>query len=316
MVSRFLSWLLTDTGKTFVGGATIAASCLSYVGYILPHTFLMYKYQEIVQLYRNGFEYPVPPDLLARAKQVVDELNVHPERKEDIRFFNVYGFDLFLAGSTMLQVGAIIGLPANFMYKTTKDVERMKIQVGFKPVPWDAEHGQALMESLVLGENAQRAGIARQIYLADNNGRLYKSTIPSIMIILVYMANRAININFGLYIRPRSLRMGVYTLMAGLGTGMWLVINDAISVAYDRWVDDRVAQLGEPYITGSIDLYQKLLSRNRALRTCLGDEGPKQYSFYGNEESVFRTKTLPLTQRLDYFKEKLQELRKCEELIS
>lgn len=49
--------------------------------------------------------------------------------RQAIRFFTVYGMDLFYAGSTKTRQGAIIGIPRNYSYNSKDDIERQDIVV-------------------------------------------------------------------------------------------------------------------------------------------------------------------------------------------
>lgn len=55
MAQKLATWLVTKSGQKFTYGVA-CVTCMGIFGaYSLPHTFLLYKYKEIVQLYRYEF---------------------------------------------------------------------------------------------------------------------------------------------------------------------------------------------------------------------------------------------------------------------
>lgn len=51
---------------------------------------------------------------------------IHSDR---IKPFTVFGFDVFNAGTLYSKFGAIVGIPINFSYSSTEDIEKSDIMV-------------------------------------------------------------------------------------------------------------------------------------------------------------------------------------------
>lgn len=72
---------------------------------------------------------PLTPDVFERAKSALADIKLPEKEKQSVKFFTVYGMDLFYAGSTALKGGVIIGIPRHYSYKSKDDVERRDIIV-------------------------------------------------------------------------------------------------------------------------------------------------------------------------------------------
>jgi hypothetical protein len=79
--------------------------------------------------YRNGFPVRLPQDVLNLAKIVESDLKLEENTTKKIEYFTVFGFDVFNAGSTTYRTGALVGLPLNFSYKSSDDIDKKNIMV-------------------------------------------------------------------------------------------------------------------------------------------------------------------------------------------
>ena len=64
-----------------------------------------------------------------RAESVLQQAPILKRDVIRIDFFCGYGFDPFCIGSAKLMQGALIGLPVNFAYTSTADVDTFNIKV-------------------------------------------------------------------------------------------------------------------------------------------------------------------------------------------
>jgi hypothetical protein len=80
-------------------------------------------------MYRGGEGVAVPGKILARAQSVIDTMKIAEDDKSRIKFFTVYGFDPFFAGSTNLNNGTYVGIPVSFGYDKVSDVDKQQIIV-------------------------------------------------------------------------------------------------------------------------------------------------------------------------------------------
>jgi len=95
---------------------------------------------------------------------------------------------------------------------------------------------------------------------------------------------------------------------------MWVFGQDYPTIMYEKEADMAVIKLGENYLKGGLEYYNKIIQRNIALHTLMGEEGKKLFTAGGNEQVFIRTKHLPLAMRRDYFKMKVDELNKTKEI--
>jgi hypothetical protein len=70
-------------------------------------------------------------------------------------------------GSVQLRTGAIVGLPASFLYTSTEELAAVKMlidpRVSKRIVDWTSNPGKLLLESLVLSDKAKAFVIAREL---------------------------------------------------------------------------------------------------------------------------------------------------------
>jgi hypothetical protein len=71
----------------------------------------------------------VSTNVKKRIEEVLNEMKVSEKERKYIKPFTVFGFDIFHAGCTSTRTGAIIGIPSNFSYERTSDVDKHHILV-------------------------------------------------------------------------------------------------------------------------------------------------------------------------------------------
>jgi len=72
---------------------------------------------------------PLTANVFERAKRAIADVEASEKSRELVKFFTVYGMDVFHAGSTKTVGGSLIGIPRHFYYKTVDDVEKRDIVV-------------------------------------------------------------------------------------------------------------------------------------------------------------------------------------------
>jgi hypothetical protein len=80
-------------------------------------------------IHRLGIGVPLPAQVKKRVEDVMGDMQISDNRRRLIKPFTVFGFDMFHAGCTQTTTGAIIGIPSNFGYKSTSDVDRAHVLV-------------------------------------------------------------------------------------------------------------------------------------------------------------------------------------------
>ncbi|KAJ9598453.1 hypothetical protein L9F63_010849 [Diploptera punctata] len=313
---NILQWFATKQGRQFTFTGISALAIGSSVTYFLSHTFLLSKYKEIVQMYGLGVEVPVSNKVRKLFEEVMNEMQVPELEKKYIKPFTVFGFDMFHAGCTATRTGAIIGIPSNFSYKTTGDIDKHNIVVNSDQVSWGSDAGKKLLDAMILSEAAQKFAIGREIAHVQSSYIYLHAVFPVSIIGSTYVLTANLNHRMGFLNRPFPLRFILYTLTGLFGFGMWIFLQDFTTISYETESDNAMISLGEEYIKGGIEFYSKLLQRNIALRNLMGQKGEKLYTVTGNDQYMLRQKHLPLTMRKEYFELQLEELKKTKQVSS
>lgn len=252
---------------------------------------------------------PLSEIVTKRWNQVLEDLSLPLYEKKYLEPFTVFGFNLFRAGSVNSRWGAIIGIPINFTYRSTKTVDPSPIQVNNEPVNWNRQDAKDLLDALVLSEDAQRYGMAREILMAKNDGPLVRSSLAAFMVSSVYLIGRGMNDKLNLLPQPRSVRIFFYSIATAFSYAVWAVQKDIINVYWEKEADSAIAQLGDRYKRGAVEFYEKEIKKNLALRTLLGADGEGAYTPAGNEKFLFRQPTIPLDQRKQFFVDLLNPVK-------
>lgn len=124
--------------------------------------------------------------------------------------------------------------------------------------------------------------------------------------ILAYSLGNSINNKFNLYIKPRGVRFFIYGCISLFVIGFYLMCKDVTQIYYEERIDTKLKQKNKIFAEGGKEYYSKILDRNQALRKMLGKEGERLYSVLGNENTLFRTKHIPIVQRKSFFEEPLK----------
>lgn len=158
----------------------------------------------------------------------------------------------------------------------------------------------------------------------QNNSVYLKSFFASGWIFAYYVITSTLNSKLRLFYRPLSLRVVLYSIAGIFCYGNYAFFNDytqvnfynfpsfqvyiqlSFQVNYDNSTDEKLAALGKGFVEAGIRFYDKLLKKNIACRQLTGDNS--QYTSFGNEEFLIRTKRAPLTSRKVFFEQKLKEL--------
>lgn len=189
--------------------------------------------------------------------------------------------------------------------------------MGSSSINWESEAGRQLEESLILGENAKKFAIARELFYVKTHHVTVEAGIASGSLMFSFVSCVAASDMF-LQQAPRLLKSIVYFPIWVLGYIIYTSGKDNYFCYRDRRADEKAAMLGQEYAEGAVEFYSKLLQRNVALRTLFGENGPKYYTVYGNQVQKWHDPHMPLTSRKDAMVAYLQKnyLDKNEEEIT
>ncbi|XP_017467468.1 PREDICTED: transmembrane protein 177 [Rhagoletis zephyria] len=305
-----MGFFQTTAGRNIAFFATGATTLGLFVVNYLPHTMCLKYYKDFVQCYQNGIPRPVPDKVKARLDKALDILQLQEYQRKIIKPFTVFGFDLFLAGSTKYRFGAALGIPVNYSYSEKEEVNRHDIRFRDQTIQWNTEAGNLLLDAIVLSEDEQLFGLCKSILQLQTHRVLLNSVFPSVSFLTVYTIGHYLNARMNLFARPFSLRLVMYSILGLFGFGTWSFMKDFNQVSYDTEIDKQLCSLGPKFVEAGASYYDKLLKKNMALRELIGDD---TYTAKGNENYFIRQKSLPLTIHKSYFEEKLRELRQSSE---
>lgn len=229
----FFKFFESPKGRRFTLYATLTAAVSAFSVNYFPHTFLVTKHREIVSLYKEGAERQMTEPVKKRVEKAIEILKINEFERKYIKPFVVTGFDLYHFGSTKFRFGALIGVPINYTYTATDDIDKTDIIIRGKPVDWSSHGGMLFQESLVLSPEEQIFGIVREILQLSDNSVYFNSFIPTGSIFAYYAATSTLNSKLRLFYRPLSLRVAIYGLVGLFTFGVYSLIVDFSQVNID-----------------------------------------------------------------------------------
>lgn len=242
--------------------------------------------------------------------QVLDTVMWDTTSEANVNLFTAYGQDIVHLGSTFSRWGGFVGIPVNFQYQSTEDVEREKITLNNQTIDWSSPAGRQLVDAMVLSERARQYAIARELFYLRTYHAHIQGLLVGVSFFMAYWMGAAANALYGLRRRlPTGSRVVVYSFFGGIGATFYCFASDSYTSYRDRKVDRKAAELGLEYAQGGVEFYNKLLQRNMALRVLMGPDGGKRYTAYGNDIHFWRSPNMPLTSRRDAVAEMARSLR-------
>lgn len=163
------------------------------------------------------------------------------------------------------------------------------------------------MDSLFLSETAKKYSIAREIILTDNQQILIQSLTPTLTLMAMYILGTPIMTSIPANpVRARALAL---FLLCNVGVFVWYSIHTAIENFYQIQADKKLCDIGEEYIRGGIEYYEKLIQRNLALRNIIPN-GKNIYSEHGNKQELISLfSEVSLTYRKEYLEQRLKSFK-------
>lgn len=215
--------------------------------------------------------------------------------------FASFGFHPVGAGVPWLPAGAQIGIPANF--NSTADdlsgITNRSIFINGKTVDWSSDTGSELKEALTFSLEAQKFAIARELARLQSGGPVLNAAVAPFCLGGVWVYSVVLKQVFGLHAGPALLRGAVNVLALGLGAVSYFLTSDAVSQWIDYSSDRRAAGVSRNYAKGGVEFYDKILSRNKTLRSLMGQKGEEMYAPSGNlfPANLLQLKHTPYTSR-------------------
>lgn len=267
---------------------------------LLPQTLLLQRYRKILAHTQNDEEKPIDSHTQSLIERVLQRFALKAEEEVDLQFFTCFASDPLHAGSLKIRFGAIIGLPGTFAYKDVADINKEELLLDQMAVDWNSANGETLLKSLVLSDKAKAFAIAREINFATFHQIHVETFMRSVFGVLAYSCGHILNKYFALDRRLKFwARFSLYSLIASAWFVLYVAVKDSYYCWQDNSADRKAAALSKAYAEGGVEYYNKVLSRNKALRALMVTTGPKRYTAYGNVVSTWRRDHVELTARRD-----------------
>ena len=167
--------------------------------------------------------------------------------------------------------------------------------------------------SLLLSDSAQKYAIAREVCKANTQNVAVQAFLNMASCYAYYYLTYSFNRKANMFSRPLQLRVTLYTLLGGIVFTTWMFLKDFTTYRWEEDADEKAAGISEEYAQGALEFYSKILQRNLAMRSLLGDEGPKLYTSLGNDRETFRTKHVPFVTLRDRAARRCESFKKSEE---
>lgn len=156
----------------------------------------------------SGLEVKLPEKVIRRFNTALDILKLSDHERSNVRPFTVFGQDLFHAGTIKSKFGGLVGIPTNFFYDNIGQIERSDIKLQTESIKWGSPDGERLEKALVLTEDEQIFGIAREILMTNTFQPALNTAYPTITTFFVYSLGKYFNTKLALMQRPFSVSWG------------------------------------------------------------------------------------------------------------
>ncbi|KAM8857294.1 transmembrane protein 177 [Synchiropus picturatus] len=280
----------------------LIASCGGvFAAKMFYHVFPDSSYRQLYQAWHKGEPVTLSDKLQAVFQQVLKDFGT--SSSGNFSAFASFGFHPVGAGVPWLPAGAQIGIPANFnsTVDDSSGITNRHIFINGKTVEWDSDLGAALKESLMFSSEAQKFAIAREVARLQSGGPVLNAAVAPACLGGVWVYSVVLKHVFSLHSGPLLYRGVVNVVALGLGAVSYLLTSDAVSQWIDSVSDRRAASLSRDYAKGGVEFYDKILSRNRTLRSLMGQKGETMYAPSGNlfPAHLLQMKHTPYTSRRD-----------------
>ncbi|XP_076603593.1 transmembrane protein 177 [Chaetodon auriga] len=299
MASSFLKYsVLLQKYRT----PLVFASCGGvFAANLFYHVFPDVSYRPLYQAWYKGQPVTLSEKLEDVFQQVLKDYGFSSPK--NFSAFASFGFHPVGAGVPWLPAGAQIGIPANF--NSTPDdlsgITNRTIFINGKMVDWNSDAGSALKEALVFSLEAQKFAIAREVARLQSGGPVLSAAVAPLSLGGVWVYSVVLKQVMGLHAGPALFR-GIANLVAlGLGAVSYFLTSDAVGQWTDLRSDQRAAGVSRDYAKGGVEFYDKILSRNKTLRSLMGQKGEDMYAPSGNlfPAHLLQLKHTPYTLRRD-----------------
>ncbi|KAM9347877.1 transmembrane protein 177 [Symphorus nematophorus] len=307
MASRFLKYsVLLQKYRT----PLLIASCGGvFAANLFYHVFPDMSFRPLYQAWYKGEPVVLSEKLEDVFQQVLKDYGVSSTK--NFSAFASFGFHPVAAGVPWLPAGAQIGIPENF--NSTADdssgITNRNIFINGKTVDWSSDTGSALKDALVFSLEAQKFAIAREVARLQSGGPALNAAVAPLCLGGVWVYSVVLKQVMGLHTGPVLLRGVANVVALGLGAVSYFLTSDAVTQWIDFNSDRRAAGMSRDYAKGGVEFYDKILCRNKTLRSLMGQKGENMYAPSGNlfPGHLLQLKRTPYTSRREGIVSMLKE---------
>lgn len=255
--------------------------------YLSLHTRFVKKTVEHLQMYRMRVPIPLSSDMKILLEQTIEDLSIPVS--SNVSLYNFIGPDFYSLGHLKLASGGYIGVPFNFHFKSTRNINPNDLRLLFRYKTKRSMSNpvmQNLINSLVVSDRAKKYCFAHQLYQLNSfylpAKGLNVMAFTSASLLAIPRLNRHLDMKGPL---NKSLTaIVVMSFAITLGT----LVDHMLDQVWDYRSLKRTLQAAsqtehsQEYTLGAIEYYSKLVQRNKALYDLLNDYGPKFFTEDGN----------------------------------
>ncbi|XP_071802887.1 transmembrane protein 177-like [Asterias amurensis] len=264
-----------------------------------PHVFPAKVYRPFVVAYKGGLEMPLSTSQTSEFYEVCSRIAVNSNTYHP---FVTSRWEIGSRGLAWLPNGVQFGLPA--ILTDDPDLSSKRFSEPIKKA--DKEVSESFLNALCLSESARKFAIAREIFKTKRNATAFS----------VLLAPAVTAVNFcGVFAAHVFVPLPLITNIPVVGVFFFILYQFMMGVTNERedlTADEKVSQLGEEYVRGGVEFYEKTIQKNIALRKIMGRRGEKMYTYYGNETAgLTYSSGANNTQKRDKLKKKLEFITKA-----
>ncbi len=293
---RFAQFVRRPRNAVFVCGLVSAGVfCVKAT----PHVFPAKVYRPFVVAYKGGLEMPLSKSQTSEFYEVCSRIGVNPDAYHP---FVTSRMEIRSRGLAWLPNGVQFGVPA--ILTADPDLSAKRFSDPIKKA--DKEVGESFRNSLCLSEEARKFALAREIIKTKRNATAFSVLLAPVVTIVNFCGVFTAHVFLPLPLIANIPLVGVFFLI--LYQFMMGVTNEG----EDLTADEKASQLGEEYVRGGVEFYEKTIQKNVALRKIMGRRGEQMYTYYGNETAgLMYSSGANNTQKRDKLKKKLEFITKA-----
>ncbi|XP_052248084.1 transmembrane protein 177-like isoform X1 [Dreissena polymorpha] len=260
----------------------------------------------------NNLEKTLSPYLNSMVNKVADNFlsgKISPRDFAEIKFFLAETSEVYSRGSTKTRPCGFIGIPKHFLYQDTKDVRLEELPFPDTKDILDSDKQERLKESLCLSEQAKKFALTSEINSINTYYIHFK--FFDFLPLLTGFTYTWVAVSDKLNRVPPLAQIGLICVIALLWTTIGYLFEDMYEQYRINKADRRTAALGDEYIQGGIEYFEKLLIRNQIVRETELISGKAPYNEDGERINKWYEYGRP------FFNKRLERLRglKKEELV-